>query len=140
MRQGFGFARRRALGGRARLLGAVGLAALVVMGLAAGPALATKAERTVWLCKPGLANDPCTAPLTTTVVQTDGDTGVEKAKKAANPPVNCFYVYPTVSEQDTANANLAIEPTETQIAIDQASRFSQDCKVYAPMYPQITLA
>jgi Protein of unknown function (DUF3089) len=139
MRQGPGSAHRRALGGRARLLAVVGLAALVVMALAAGPAFATKAEKTVWLCKPGRANDPCTAPETTTVVQTDGATSVEKARKAGNPPINCFYVYPTVSEQVTTNANLEIEPTETQIAIDQASRFSQDCKVYAPMYPQLTL-
>jgi hypothetical protein len=48
-------------------------------------------------------------------------------------------VYPTVSEQEGPNSNLEIEPQETQIAIDQASRFSQDCKVYAPMYPQLTL-
>ncbi len=38
------------------------------------------------------------------------------------------------------NANLEIDPEETQIAIDQASRFSQTCKVYAPIYPQLTLA
>ena len=32
-----------------------------------------------------------------------------------------------------------IDPEETQIAIDQASRFSQVCKVYAPIYPQLTI-
>ena len=77
---------------------------------------------------------PTPAPnhLTTTVINTNGEESLEKAKKAVNPPINCFYVYPTVSEQPTPNANLEIEPEETQIAIDQASRFSQDCKVYAP--------
>ncbi len=59
--------------------------------------------------------------------------------RRSKPPIDCFYVYPTVSEQEGPNANLEIEPQETQIAIDQASRFSQDCKVYAPMYRQLTL-
>ena len=58
---------------------------------------------------------------------------------ASKPPIDCFYVYPTVSEQEGPNANLEIEPQETQIAVDQASRFSQDCRVYAPMYRQLTL-
>ncbi|HEX3948069.1 MAG TPA: DUF3089 domain-containing protein, partial [Acidimicrobiales bacterium] len=30
-------------------------------------------------------------------------------------------------------------PAETAVAMAQASRFSQDCRVYAPMYPQITI-
>jgi hypothetical protein len=121
-----------------RLLAGVGTVALLALVLMAGPALASK-DKTVWLCKPGLVEDPCTSPLTTTVVNTNGETSLEKARKANHPPIDCFYVYPTVSEQPTTNANLEIEPQETQIAIDQASRFSQDCRVFAPMYPQLTL-
>ena len=49
-------------------------------------------------------------------------------------------MYPTVSKQTTENANLNIEAQETAVAISQASRFSQVCRVYAPMYPQVTLA
>ncbi len=79
--------------------------------------------------------------LTTTVVQTNGDSERRRSHRSTSkPPIDCFYVYPTVSEQASENANLEIEPQETQIAIEQASRFSQDCKVYAPMYPQLTLA
>ena len=58
---------------------------------------------------------------------------------AANPPVDCFYVYPTVSRQSTTNANLQIGPEERSVAISQASRFSTVCRVYAPIYPQLTL-
>jgi hypothetical protein len=118
------------------------VAATVLMGLATGSALAKtpKPEKSVWLCKPGLAEDPCTAPLTTTVIGPSGEESTEKAKASKKAPIDCFYVYPTVSEQPTTNANLEIEPQETQVAIDQASRFSQDCRVYAPMYRQITLA
>jgi hypothetical protein len=36
-------------------------------------------------------------------------------------------------------ANLHVDPAETAVARVQASRFSQVCKVYAPMYPQLTL-
>jgi hypothetical protein len=129
---------------RVRLLAVVAAGALAATtgGLVAGStqAAAAKPAKTVWLCKPGKPNNPCLSSLETTVVQTNGSTSAEKAKKAAKPPIDCFYVYPTVSEQPTENANLEIEPQETQVAIDQASRFSQDCKVYAPMYPQITLA
>ena len=53
---------------------------------------------------------------------------------------DCFYVYPTVSAQKTINANLNIEPQEITVAQDQASRFSADCQVWAPMYTQIPVS
>jgi hypothetical protein len=122
-----------------RLLALAGVAALVIAGASAGSALAMKPPKTVWLCKPKLENNPCTESLTATVVHTNGEFNRQETKIAKKPAINCFYVYPTVSEQETENANLEIEPNERQVAIDQASRFSQDCKVYAPMYEQITL-
>jgi hypothetical protein len=97
-------------------------------------------SNTVWLCRPGLADNPCESDLTTTVVTADGTSTVEAAAPATDPPIDCFYVYPTVSGQTTVNANLNIDPEETAVAIHQAARFSQVCKVYAPMYRQLTLA
>jgi DUF3089 family protein len=94
---------------------------------------------TVWLCRPGLAGDPCTANLTTTVVARDGATSIERARPAGEPPIDCFYVYPTISGQPTINANLAIGFREREVAAAQAARFSQVCRVYAPVYRQITL-
>jgi Protein of unknown function (DUF3089) len=130
------------IGGRTKVFAVAGLAALVL--LAAGGPLASSAlsipAKTVWLCKPGLASDPCASPLTATVVQTNGQTSIENAAINTKAPIDCFYVYPTVSKQTTENANLHIEAQETSVAISQASRFSQVCKVYAPMYPQVTLA
>jgi len=99
----------------------------------------TPPAETTWLCKPGLVEDPCESSEETTVQLGDGSTSVEQAQPASNPPIDCFYVYPTVSSEIAVNANLTIGPEEKQIAIDQASRFSQDCKVYAPIYPQLTL-
>jgi Protein of unknown function (DUF3089) len=94
---------------------------------------------TAWLCRPGAAGDPCTSALTTTVVARNGSTRVERAAPAARPRVDCFYVYPTISGQQTVNANLAVDFRLQEVAIAQASRFSQVCRVFAPVYRQITL-
>jgi hypothetical protein len=94
---------------------------------------------TVWLCRPGLADNPCESDLTTTVISADGTSTVEQVAPAADPPIDCFYVYPTVSDQATVNADLTIDPQETAVVVQQAARFSQVCKVYAPMYRQLTL-
>jgi pimeloyl-ACP methyl ester carboxylesterase len=95
---------------------------------------------TVWLCRPGLADNPCEGDLTATVVSADGTSITEPAVPAEDPPIDCFYVYPTVSEQETVNANFDIDPAEITVAIQQAARFSQVCKVYAPIYRQVTLS
>jgi hypothetical protein len=97
-------------------------------------------DDTVWLCKPGLAGNPCAGNLDTTVIDASGAKAVEPAAPAADPPIDCFYVYPTVSRQKTTNANLTIDPEERAVAVAQAALFSRVCRVYAPMYPQLTLA
>jgi hypothetical protein len=94
----------------------------------------------VWLCKPGQAHDPCTSNLASTAVTASGTTTVTSASSATSSKFDCFYVYPTVSPQTTANANLEVQSAETATAVDQASRFSQVCRVWAPMYRQRTVA
>jgi hypothetical protein len=78
--------------------------------------------------------------LATTIVRADGSRTVEHPKPATKPPVDCFYVYPTVSGQPGPNADLTIDPEEIAVAEQQASRFSQVCRVFAPMYPQLTVS
>ncbi|HWE56034.1 MAG TPA: hypothetical protein VG435_11000, partial [Acidimicrobiales bacterium] len=73
----------------------------------------------VWLCRPGLAANPCTAELATTVApgpHPTSSTTVQAAAPATNPAIDCFYVYPTVSTQASTNADLRIEPAETVMA------------------------
>jgi hypothetical protein len=120
---------------RAAMLAALSVTAIGIAGLAASSASA----ETTWLCKPGLTSNPCTSSEEATVELANGASFIEHAKPAKNAPIDCFYVYPTVSSQFTENANLEVGPEEKQIAIDQASRFSQTCKVYAPIYPQLTI-
>lgn len=95
---------------------------------------------TVWLCRPGEVDNPCASPLATTVVTPSGATHVEPALAASDPKVDCFYVYPTISGETTVNADLAIDLRNREVATAQASRFSQACRVYAPVYRQLTLS
>jgi hypothetical protein len=104
---------------------------------AATPTQSAPAD-TVWLCRPGLANNPCAGDLSATAISADGSTSLEPAAPAQDPPIDCFYIYPTVSRQKGTNATLKIEPEERAVALAQAARFSQICNVYAPMYPQLT--
>jgi hypothetical protein len=95
---------------------------------------------TVWLCKPGLASNPCAAKLDTTAVDASGRASVQPLAPASDPPIDCFYVYPTVSRQKGINADLTIDPEERAVALAQAAQFSRVCDVYAPMYRQLTSA
>ena len=116
--------------------------ALVLFAAAATLALAACASasaKTVWLCSPQTTHDPCDYALRATVIKPDGTRSTATAKAARHPKVDCFYVYPTVSDQQTINATLARDPEIKAIATYQASRFQQDCRVWAPMYRQVTL-
>jgi hypothetical protein len=42
--------------------------------------------------------------------QADGTRSTQTAKAARKPKVDCFYVYPTVSDQQRENATLAKDP------------------------------
>ena len=108
-----------------------------MLGLACAPA-----HGTVWLCKPGKKPDPCAPGLSTTVYNAplSQAIGVEHSKAEHNPPADCFYVYPTVSDEKTGNSDLVIQDTESSIALYQVARYSQYCRVFAPMYRQVTLA
>jgi Protein of unknown function (DUF3089) len=123
---------------RLAILSALVVCAAAVALVLAGPASA----KTVWLCKPGLKPDPCTPRLTTTVYNAPLTAAlrVEHPKPGRTPPIDCFYVYPTVSDEKTPNSDLQIQSTERSIALYQVARYSQFCRVYAPMYRQVTLA
>jgi hypothetical protein len=114
--------------------------ALIALVLAA--ALPASAEaKTVWLCKPGVKPNPCVGSLTASLVNADGTVvGTRKAQNARSPKVDCFYVYPTVSDQQRPVATLSKDPEIISIAEFQAQRFSQACRVFAPVYRQVTLA
>jgi hypothetical protein len=115
--------------------------ALVVGCLAALPGGATAADYSHWLCKPGLANNPCSVGLKTTRFSAAGKKlGVDNVKPARHPKFDCFYVYPTVSDQKTPVANFDVDPELRSIALYQVARYSTECRIYAPVYRQVTIA
>jgi hypothetical protein len=105
-----------------------------------GQPVRVSATGTVWLCYPGQADDPCTSSLKATVVRAHGARTIQGAQASASSAFDCFYIYPTVSTEASANADLQVQPAETAVAMAQAARFSQVCRVWAPMYRQRTEA
>jgi hypothetical protein len=85
-------------------------------------------------------HDPCNVSLATTVFSpTLHKLRLTHPRRTTKPGIDCFYVYPTVSDQKTTLANLHIDPEERSIALYQAARYSQHCRVFAPMYRQVTV-
>jgi hypothetical protein len=110
---------------------------LALAALAVAPS-ASSAD-VVWLCKPGAEPNPCRESMATTVYAQDGSSRVENPGFPQNPAVDCFYVYPTVSGQPGTNADKSKDAEQIQIARYQAARYSGTCRVYAPVYRQLTL-
>jgi hypothetical protein len=115
--------------------------ALIAVAFAAALAAPAAADAEVaWLCRPGFEDNPCQGDQTTTHVAPDGASRVDTPPTPADPPIDCFYVYPTVSNQPTRNATATADPEVRSIAVYQAQRFSTRCRVYAPLYRQVTAA
>lgn len=96
-----------------------------------------------WLCGPGIATDDrcLRADLDVTVVKADGTTELRRSTTASDAGFDCFYVYPTVNftggpNDETMAADTAVEDAVTRA---QAARFREVCRVYAPLYRQLTL-
>ncbi len=97
-------------------------------------------DNTVWLCKPGVPNNPCEPGFDTTLLSPGGQlAGTQSVKPDRKRKFDCFYVYPTVSDDKSTNSDLSIDPEERSIALYQAARYSLHCRVFAPMYRQVTL-
>jgi pimeloyl-ACP methyl ester carboxylesterase len=120
--------------------------ALALACLLAPSALAAKKPKkvkdtTTWLCKPGIPNNPCEPGFDTTLISPSGGVlGTTTPKPDPNrKKTDCFYVYPTVSDDKSTNSDLSVDPEERSIALYQAARYGLDCRVFAPMYRQVTL-
>ncbi len=124
----------------ARLLVFVVLTCMV----AALSALAAPAEAqppgsgTTWLCSPSMTSDPCDLPTDTTDLLT-GKRTVTPVPPENRKPVDCFYVYPTVTSDPALNAPMVASPVVKSIAEYQAARFRSQCRIFAPVYRQVTL-
>lgn len=105
---------------------------------AAGAAHSSYTDRDKWLCLPG-REDTCNQDLATTVVAADGTMTLEPFALPADAPVDCFYIYPTTSLDQGANADWNEGAEEGRVVQQQLARFADVCRVYAPKYRQITM-
>jgi hypothetical protein len=107
-------------------------------GAAAQTAKNDYSDAKTWLCRPG-RQDACAVDQTTTIVAADGKLTREEWKANANAPIDCFYVYPTVSTDPTPNSDMTAGAEENGVVRAQLARFASQCRVYAPLYRQATL-
>jgi hypothetical protein len=125
------------------------LAALVGAGLSLSVATAANAQPLpkndyakpeTWLCRPDKsANNYCNVDLSTTVVKADGSESTEAFKADPNAKIDCFYVYPTVSNDPGVNSDMTPGPEEINVVKVQFARLGAKCRLFAPMYRQFTL-
>jgi hypothetical protein len=98
-----------------------------------------------WLCRPGrpvgsLNKDACDVDQTTTVVAASGTLTRETWTADSNAPIDCFYVYPTVSTDPTPNSDMTPDAAELNVIRQQFARLGSRCRLFAPIYRQVTLA
>jgi hypothetical protein len=122
-------------------MGSPRLLALAPIAAAALLLVPASAEaKVIWLCKPGQRANPCEPSLTTTSFSPSGERlGVQRVRRAARRGADCFYVYPTVSDQQQPQATQVVDDVLRSIALYQAARYSRDCRVFAPVYRQVTI-
>lgn len=92
-----------------------------------------------WLCRPG-RDDTCAGPQATTVIAADGTQSVEARQPLPNAAIDCFYVYPTISEDPNPNSSMKAGRGEIRATAMQFAPFNSVCRTFAPMYRQLTLA
>ncbi|MFC3076648.1 DUF3089 domain-containing protein [Phenylobacterium terrae] len=117
-------------------------AMMAAMGVAtaqdAAPPKNDYADKANWLCWPG-RDDACAIDNTATIVKADGSTEKETWKADPNAPVDCFYVYPTVSNDPGVISDMTANAEEKRVVEQQLARFGAKCRVFAPLYRQFTL-
>ncbi|HEV8407156.1 MAG TPA: DUF3089 domain-containing protein [Sphingomicrobium sp.] len=122
--------------------------AVLALALAAVPASAQPASAVAepdysrdssWLCLPGRA-DTCSSSLPTTALGPNGYGSTSRSEVAKDPPLDCFYIYPTVSSDGALNSDMIAGREEKLAAETQFARFASVCRPFAPIYRQMTLA
>ena len=91
-----------------------------------------------WTCRPDMT-DTCDDDTSVTMINADGTTEVATFTPDPDAPVDCFYAYPTSSDDLTMNSDL-IAGREKEVAFQQVARLSSVCRMYAPTYRSVTLA
>lgn len=114
----------------------LGLLALAAPAAAQAPEPLDYSQPGSWVCRP---DAPCRDDLSATVLEADGGRRIETFAPAADPPVDCFYIYPTVSNGPGISAPAAVTEDEHRAVRQQVARLASVCRLYVPLYRQITV-
>ncbi len=96
------------------------------------------ADPIAWLCLPG-RDDACAQDQSATVVAANGALTPEPFQADSAAPIDCFYVYPTVSNDPTPNSDMTANAEERSVIAQQFARFGAKCRLFAPLYRQVTV-
>lgn len=129
-----------------RMLAALALSAAVTLAASAAAAEVQGlpkndySDKASWLCRPDKVKDnACNVDLTATVVRANGTESVERFKADPKARIDCFYVYPTVSNDPGVISDMNPGKEETNVVKVQFARLGSKCRLFAPMYRQVTL-
>lgn len=120
---------------------------LLVATIAAAPAdpaskgpsgPADYADDANWLCLPG-RSDACASP-DTVELNPDGYGAPVVTQAAADPPADCFYLYPTVSRDAGFNSDLSPGVEERAAVAIQFARYASVCRPFVPVYRSGTVS
>jgi len=92
-----------------------------------------------WICRPGVDDGTCSTNLDAVKIEIGGARAAAPHVVPKDPPVDCFYVYPTVSLDPTLYSDLVPDETEKRVVHGQAARLTARCRLYVPVYHQLTL-
>lgn len=109
-----------------------------------GAPLEGYADPALWLCHPDkpVDSDAClSADLTATELLPDGGTAIVEHTIAAAPAFDCFYVYPTVDIRLQPGQTESFDDLDQELdpLLNQAARFTSMCRMFAPLYHQVTI-
>ena len=92
-----------------------------------------------WICLPG-RGDVCSTPLRTAPLRASGYGRTARSPVAATDPgIDCFAVYPTVSRDPGLSSDLVPSRGEELGSVEsQFARFASACRLYVPVYRQMT--
>jgi len=93
-----------------------------------------------WLCRPDADVDACKQVELISSVQADGsllDLLIRDSRQ--DPLIDCFYVYPTISRDPGGNSDATPGGEETEVIRQQLAHFARTCRLFAPVYRQVTL-
>lgn len=130
------------LTGCAQRAAIVAPAVVPVKSAFAGYSSTRYADPNAWVCLPGRANDPCLGNLDSTELRDDGSRAVvAEPPPATPPPFDCFYVYPTIDNRPEPGNHTDFTNIERMVGVTQAQvgHFRTVCRLYAPLYRQVTM-